>query len=135
MCELPTDYPVTFHTNMKGGTLTYSSCRIADSEYSLVTAGRECIRITTKDQCEKAAKSLGMDDVEASTVEGKFQETNPPFCFYKQDELHRHRLRFNWNGAGMGNCSTVRNCLCLTKEGKYSSKMSRLKENYQNKQI
>ena len=110
---------------MKRGTLTYS-CRIADSEYSLVTAGHKCIRITTKDQCEKAAELLGMDDVEAATIEGKFQETNPPFCYYKHDESEVHRLRFNPNGEGKGNCSAARNCLCLTKKSKSSLKIGSL---------
>ena len=117
---------------MKGGTFIYF-CRVAGSEYSLVTAGRKCIRITTKYQCEKAAESLGMDDIMAEKSEGRFREEDPPFCFYKQDEGKPNELGFNWNGASMGNCSTIRNCLCLSEEGKSSSKISSSKENYNNK--
>ena len=111
---------------MKEGTLIYFYW-VADSEYSLVTTGRKCIRITTKDQCEKAAELLGMDDVEAATVtQTAYQEKHPPFCYYKPDESEVHRLRFNPNSEGTGNCSAARNCLCLTKEGKSSLKIGSL---------
>ena len=68
-----------------------------------------------------------MDDVEAATIsETSYQVKNPPFCYYKHDESEVHRLRFNPNGEGKGNCSAVRNCLCLAKEGKSSLKIGSL---------
>ena len=84
----------------------------SDLEYSLVTNGHNCNRVTTIDQCEEAAQLLGMDDVTADVLPPDVDaDDRPPYCFYKTGERHVG-LKFNPKGDSTTACDEIRACVC-----------------------
>ena len=77
--------------------------------YVKVTSGSTCERITSKTECEEAARQLGESDTEAS------EETStgyPPYCYLYQASS----LYMNNDGNSATECSSSNVCIC--KDGK-----------------
>ena len=79
------------------------------SRYIMVTSGSTCKRVTSKADCEEAARQLGISDTEAS------EETvadYPPYCYFYMGRS----LYFNNNGNATSQCnSESRACICQKK--------------------
>ena len=74
-----------------------------------VTSGNNCKRLTSLEECEEAARQLGLADNEASEIRGSM---SPPFCY-----LYRNYrgvfLKFNNNINSSAPCnSNSRICIC-----------------------
>ena len=91
-----------------GSRRTYSSCYILD--YTSVTSGSTCKRITSKAECEEASSHLDLSDNVAS------EETTvtdfPPYCYF----CCGGELWFNDYGNSDGSCTSENVCIC--KNGK-----------------
>ena len=89
-------------------TKTISSF-LLDQVYIKVTDGT-CNRITSKPECEEAARQLGLSDTSAS------EETTvtdfPPYCYF----CCGGELWFNDYGNSDGSCTSENVCIC--KNGK-----------------
>ena len=81
--------------------------------YSLVKSGNSCGRITTKKDCEIAARKLGLSD----TTAGKpsVPTTRPPYCYH---HVTQGGLWFNTEFTSNASCSNERPCLCKSGSGK-----------------
>ena len=80
-------------------------------EYARVTRGFKCERITSKSECEEAARQLDLSDTSAS------EETEwdyPPYCY-----LHRgsSSLWFNDQGRSDTFCDSDNICICKVVAG------------------
>ena len=80
---------------------------LIDQGYTRVTSGSTCERITSKAECEKAARKLGLSDTTASKVNKVLE---PPYCFFKKGAFRG--LYFNSNGNSNGQCQNIRVCIC-----------------------
>ena len=90
-----------------GSRRTYSSCYILD--YTSVTSGSTCKRITSKAECEEASSHLDLSDNVASK---ETVSDYPPYCyFYRGQELW-----FNDHGDSDASCTSENVCIC--KNGK-----------------
>ena len=73
------------------------------------------MRITTKEECLKAAKQLDFDLLkDEASVETA--PDSPPYCYVHANT----RLRFNNNGDATGPCDSY-NRVCICKKGKERS--------------
>ena len=72
-----------------------------------VTSGSSCERITTKEDCETAARELGLSDAEADVND---DASYPPYCYFHKSG----HLIFNTNGQATAPCSDLRSCICKT---------------------
>ena len=77
---------------------------------NLVAKGRSCARIRTKQECEEAARTLGLPVTTATAV--PFGHRYPPFCYYKPASKG---LKFNAVAGSSKPCHSSRQCLCRTK--------------------
>ena len=78
--------------------------------YIRVTSGSTCERVTSKTECEEAARQLGLSD----TVASEETKSNwPPYCY-----LNINALYFNINGNTTSHCnSNSRICICKETPG------------------
>ena len=81
----------------------------AQGGYEIVTSGSTCERITTKANCEEAAKQLDLqpiDEYDWNTV--------APYCNYEmKDGKYNGRLYFNSQFNSTAECgSEIFNCIC-----------------------
>ena len=72
----------------------------------LLSDGRTCGWIQTKDDCEEAAKLLGLSDTDATSV--SYGHPHPRGCFY------HGALYFNRNSQSPTGCTSEISCLCKT---------------------
>ena len=79
-------------------------------EYAMVSSGSTCQRVTSKAECEEAARQLGLIDTGASELSNS---EFPAYCYYKPAEEH---LYFNTNTDNTL-CTSERNCLCKRNTG------------------
>ena len=73
--------------------------------YIKVTSGSTCDRITSKAECQEAARKLGL----ANTV--AFEMTNshwPPYCFFNKGQS----LWYNNNANAASKCNKKKVCIC-----------------------
>ena len=79
--------------------------------YIRVTSGSTCERVTSKAECEEAARQLGLSD----TVALEESKSNwPPYCYVNINALY-----FNINGTATSHCnSNSRICICKETSGK-----------------
>ena len=80
--------------------------------YIRVTIGSTCKRITSREECEKAAAQLGLLDTKASE---KDVTDWPPYCFYEGESLY-----YNTNGNATSQCDPIMKTVCICKGGKGS---------------
>merc|ERR1719367_2189136 len=73
--------------------------------YSIVTSGSFCKRLTTLEDCETAARQLGLEHTTASDFSNP---QYPPYCYHKPG----NKLYFNKAITSPASCSSERNCLC-----------------------
>ena len=80
-----------------------------------------CNPIKTKEECEKAARQLGLSDIRAS-YDGTYAD--PPYC-YIEGSGDTQKLKFNEDGANTGLCGDafddkpeyLDRCLCQNDDG------------------
>ena len=70
-----------------------------DLGYKVVTSGRDCKYITTKEQCSEAAKALGFATTEVT--ESSCCQPRPPGCRYRSES---DQLYFNTDPDANGDC-------------------------------
>ena len=77
-----------------------------------MTNGNSCERITTKEDCEAAATTLGLSDSTTALVvpadQGNYA---PPYCSYMPG-YNGDKLYFNPAFNSPDSCSNEENCLC-----------------------
>lgn len=67
----------------------FSARRRAFLNYELVTSGSNCIRITSKSECEAAAAKLGLSDTKVSNDGQSGKSYDPSFCYFESNALKR----------------------------------------------
>ena len=81
------------------------------------------VSITTKEECEETARTLGLPDTTADRISNL---RYPPFCFYQKftkygpEDWRRGRLKFNTAAASKWACHRLRQCLCYDNTSKKS---------------
>ena len=70
-----------------------------------MTSGYDCIRITSRVDCEKAAIQLGLESIKASK-EASYDW--PPYCYLSEGDA----LYFNINGHSSAQCDVESVCIC-----------------------
>ena len=70
--------------------------------------GTGCGRITSKEECERAAEALGLSDTTAVII----SKSNAPYCF---NYVQGYGLKYNTEGDLKAQCSSNRECLCKGK--------------------
>ena len=92
-----------------------SECTISveASGYSLVRGG-SCKTIETKEECETAARVIGLNDTAADTPSPTTEGARPPGCYFKPlgDEYWSRQLYFNPLLNSSAPCSDKRLCVC-----------------------
>ena len=84
---------------------------LTDVKYTKVTNGSSCERLISKEECEDAARQLGLSDTKAS-VENTAGW--PPSCYFHSG----HSLYFNQNSYATSECnSNSRVCICKKSSG------------------
>ena len=80
--------------------------------YTRVTSGSTCTRITSKADCEEAARQLGFSDTSANEEN---ESSWPPYCYgYGGSTIY-----FNLNANAVSDCdSDNRICFCKDTTGK-----------------
>ena len=76
----------------------------------MVTSGSTCERVTTKAECEEAARQLGLSD---TTATGEREPDYPPYCYFLDGE----DLWFNRNGNSESPCLSDEVCICKSNIG------------------
>merc|ERR550534_2465387 len=66
-----------------------------------------CDRIKTIEECQIAARILGLPDTIAEDDRQTRKRYDPPYCYFE----HK-RLKFNADGTNYGKCSPFDKCLC-----------------------
>ena len=79
--------------------------------YTEVTSGYSCGRINSKAECEKAARELGLSDIEASEEN---ESEYPPYCYFGHNYDDNDQLWFNSNGTSLRPCSSEETCICTS---------------------
>ena len=97
-------------------TMTTATNATNPSGYYLVTSGSACERITSKEECEEAARQLGLSDTNAA---GENVSDWPPYCY----SIDGRSLYFNNNGYSTSRCSAERLCICKEVSGKAGSQI------------
>ena len=69
--------------------------------YKLVTSGRDCKSITTKEECLEAAKALGLGVTEAKGTSSWSDHLRPPGCIY---QAPRPEAYLNLSSQGHADC-------------------------------
>ena len=77
-------------------------------------SGNICGKITTVEECETAAKALGLSDTIAYNTSNHGW---PPHCFYKAE--HKF-LIFNADSTSPTTCSNIEQCICMSGMKTYS---------------
>ena len=78
----------------------------------MVKSGMSCDRISTKEECEGAARALGATDTTAVTGS---HTSDPPYCFLEGDgTLAGTQLWFNTLTSSTDSCSNDDMCICKT---------------------
>ena len=76
-----------------------------------------CHFIKSASECESAAHALGLSDVTV-TDDGQDGVTyDPPFCYFEDGSL-----KFNSMASNTGPCTTIDQCICLTRSAGRSNK-------------
>ena len=111
----------TTTTTVVTTTSTTAVAATATTSYSSVANGDICERITTKGDCETAARELGLSDttaVDSDNLSGN-PENSPPNCYYKPGNPTNLKLIFNTDFTSNASCSNERNCLCISGKATY----------------
>ena len=81
-------------------------CQENIKEYTRVTSGSTCERVTTMAECEEAARKLGLSD---TTAREESVSDYPPYCYFYKGRL----LWFNNNANANEPCnSDSKVCIC-----------------------
>ena len=96
--------------------------------YVRVTNGTNCERVTSKNECEEAAKQLRISDTDA------WNETMPriwpPYCYFSQHG-GQHLLYFNEYANSRAHCEYMaKECICKETAGKVVSQLSSHREEF-----
>ena len=86
-------------------TLHFELTGASNHNYTMVTSGSTCERVTSKAECEEAARQLGLSD---TTATKENEHDNPPYCYF----LFGEDLCFNRNGNPGSPCSSEEACIC-----------------------
>ena len=81
-------------------------------EYIKVTSGNNCKRLTSVEECEEAARQLGLSDTEAQQIKGL---SSQPFCYLYHTGTGNSRgayLKFNKISNASAPCNSDRICIC-----------------------
>ena len=73
--------------------------------YTMVTSGSNCGRVTSKAECEEAARQLGLSDNVASE---ESVSNWPPYCYF----YNERSLWFNNYGDAVSQCTNSAACIC-----------------------
>ena len=84
---------------------------LTSADYSMITSGSSCERVTTKAECELAAGQLGLD---ATTADEETESDYPPYCYSVSGESGVRHLWFNNYGDSTSQCTEYENCICKT---------------------
>ena len=110
-------YQILSATNTTATTTsTTAATATATRSYSSVSNEDICERITTKGDCETAARELGLSDttaVDPANMSGN-PANYPPNCYYKPGNPTNLKLLFNADFTSNASCSNERNCLCIS---------------------
>ena len=95
-----------------------TSCSIP-AYYLVEGSGATYNRITTMEECEEAARQLGLTDVTVEDDENKAWRFDPPYCYFEYDGANnnwagRGTLKFNRDGTNTGPCTCEDQCLYTT---------------------
>lgn len=75
-------------------------------KYIKVTSGSSCIRVTSKAECEEAARQLGLSDTLATEEE---KSNWPPHCYFNKEKS----LYYNKRSDSARDCNShTRTCIC-----------------------
>ena len=86
------------------------------SDYTLIeTSDVTCKPIKKKEECEKAARQLGLSDIKAGTRQDPVH-LDPPYCYFEGNGTKEY-LAFNADGINTGECGATNDgwtdkCLC-----------------------
>ena len=89
------------HSNSSGG-------------YTRVASGQACKRVTSKAECEDAARQLVLTD---NVAEGETESNYPPACYFNGGNLW-----FNTDDSSTAQCSSDNVCICKKTSGKMGCK-------------
>ena len=79
-------------------------CKGPPVKYHLVSFGTSCEHVTSKDECEAAARMLGLKNTKAND---ESTDILPPYCFYKNSSLS-----YNTRSSSNATCSLYGRCIC-----------------------
>ena len=113
-------------TGVNTNTTTYNNYT---GGYTRVSNGHNCSRVTSKEECEHAARQLEL----AGTVASEESISSwPPYCYFASGQT----LWFNQNGNSSKKCKPSRVCICKEMPGKVEAsvdfiwKMTKLRWNW-----
>ena len=93
--------------------------------YVRVMNGTNCERVTSKKECEEAARQLRLSDTEALRHNETKTHSWPPYCYFSQHG-GQHVLYFNEYGDSAAHCKyTVQECICKETAGMCRRRPSR----------
>ena len=75
------------------------------AQYHLVTSGTSCVRVTSKDECEAAARMLGLSDTTAIV---DYVYKWPPYCLHSNGLLYYNTRAYE----STTECSSSYKCIC-----------------------
>ena len=90
-------------------TLHFELTGASNHKYTMVTSGSTCERVTSKAECEEAARQLGLSDTTADDDGQDGVNYDPPFCYFESGSL-----KFNSLATNTGPCTTSDQCICST---------------------
>ena len=107
------------YTKGEGWAKSSPMPKITVRGHKVVTSGTTCERITTKEECEKAAKELGYKNLsnDEDFVAVEKEGDGVPYCYLSMLQ----NLIFNKNGGSTKPCSGLSQCFCKTTRGKGAS--------------
>ena len=75
----------------------------------VTSSDTSCNRVTSSDECEAAARELGLADTSAHIED--MPSYMPPNCFY-HDGLSGYHLYYNTGSSSNAACSSTIKCIC-----------------------
>ena len=88
---------------------------LTTGRYVRVMNGTNCERVTSKKECEEAARQLRLSDTEAWNE--TMTHSWPPYCYFSQHG-GQHVLYFNEYGNSAAHCKeTEKECICKETAG------------------
>ena len=77
--------------------------------YIMVNSGTACNRITSLEECDRAAKMLGLEDSRDGAVVHPNMAKYPPYCYMYRPERH---IWFNTAFDSPDVCDSTFTCIC-----------------------